>query len=259
MLNFFIIMAGPLILIHLFFGLAVKEKNFGVIDVAWALGFIVISLTCCVLNDFSFWVENLVCGLVIIWGLRLSIFLFLRNFGKPEDHRYEAMRQGWGDHPNLSAYFKVYLLQYVIMLFISAPLLVIHFYPVVHHHFLIYPGIALWILGFVWEAVADYQKSRFKSKPGNSHRFIQEGLWKLSRHPNYFGEATSWWGIFFLSAITGNFLGVVGVGLLNFLLLKVSGVPLVEKRHESNPEWISYKAKTPTLIPSLSLMKRSLS
>ena len=258
MQDFIIIAAGPLTLIHLFYAFAVKAKKLDVIDSAWGLGFIIISLTGCILHQFSNSYENLVFIFVLIWGLRLSGFIFFRNLGKPEDHRYEDMRKGWGKHPNMTAYFKVYLLQYFIMMIVSAPLLVIHFYPQGEFGFLVYPGCALWILGFSWETIADFQKSRFKSQKGNTDKICMEGLWKFSRHPNYFGEAMAWWGICIISATTGTFLGIIGAGLLNFLLVKVSGVPLVEKRHKNKPEWIAYKADTPTLFPSLPKILNSL-
>ena len=257
MKDFIIICLGPLFLIHGFFALAVKEKNFGVIDIAWSLGFVLISLISCILHDFNDLHENIVFAFVLIWGLRLSIFLYSRNMGKPEDHRYEAMRKGWGDRPLINAYFKVFLFQYLLMLIISAPILVMHFTESRPYEFLAYPGVVLCILGFIWEAVADNQKKQFKSKPGNSSKICKIGLWKLSRHPNYFGEATFWWGVFLLSATSGYFWGAIGAGLLNLSLMKFSGVPLIEKRHEGNPEWESYKAITPTLFPSLSILLNS--
>lgn len=250
--------SGPLLLIHLCFFLAVLKKNFSLIDVIWSLGFISISLTGCLLNQFSNWRENLIFFLVLLWGLRLSGFLFMRNAGKPEDYRYASMRKDWGGNANSSAYFKIFWLQYSLMLFISLPLIVAHFYPAREVMLLDYLGFILWSLGFTWEAIADYQKNKFKQIPGNLQKICQIGLWQYSRHPNYFGEATLWWGKFFITASTGNFWGLLGVTLLNFLLLKVSGVPLIEKRHDANPEYQQYKKDTPTLIPSIANILKSL-
>ena len=248
--NLLIMALAPLALMHLGYLAAIKKNNFGLIDSIWGLGFILIALTGCILHHFNDWRENLVGLLVLIWGLRLSLYLHSRNAGKPEDYRYAQMRASWGSHANQKAYLRVFLLQYFLMLLISLPLLVVHqnSAPI---GLLDYLGVVLWVIGFGWETVADYQKNKFKNQPGHQHKICQVGLWKYSRHPNYFGEATLWWGISLISASTGNYFGFLGVALLNFLLLKVSGVPLIEKRYENNPDYQAYKKLTPTLIPSI--------
>jgi steroid 5-alpha reductase family enzyme len=243
-------MLAPLLLIHLFYVLAVVKKNLSVIDTAWGLGFITISLAGLGLAEESSTLEKFLATLVLVWGLRLAVFLHLRNSGKPEDYRYAQWRKDWGEKTNRIAYVKVYILQWGLMLVVGLPIFGVHnshaqvgFWQIL--------GASLWLVGLLWESVADAQKSRFKAIPGNEHRLCQVGLWRLSRHPNYFGEALLWWGIGFAAIHDHNYWVLLGPAFINFLLLKVSGVPLIEARHQKNPEYEAYKKVTPTMIPSV--------
>jgi steroid 5-alpha reductase family enzyme len=241
---------APLILIHLFYFIAVRKKNLSVIDTAWGLGFVLIALTGCWQSSFKSLHENLIMIMVFLWGLRLSVFLHFRNKDRPEDYRYAQWRKDWGERVNQIAYFKVYLLQWLLMLIVSLPLFGVHgsASPIKFTHGV---GFILWSLGLIWESVADYQKSKFKSQPGHENRLCQVGLWRLSRHPNYFGEILLWWGIGVAALHDHNYWVLLGPGFINFLLLKVSGVPLIEARHLNNADYQAYKNVTPTLIPSV--------
>lgn len=245
---------GPLILIHIFYITAVIKKNLSVIDTAWGLGFIIIISTGCFLNGWSNPRENLLMILVTIWGFRLTSFIHFRNSGKAEDFRYANWRKEWGQKTNLIAYFKVYLLQFVLMLIVGIPLFAAHTTSDKNLFWYNYLGIAIWLTGLLWESIADIQKSRFKAIKENETKILQSGLWAYSRHPNYFGEAFLWWGISIVPLDGTNTWSLIGPTFLTFLLWKVSGVPLVEKRHEKNPEYMAYKSKTPVLIPSLKLI-----
>jgi steroid 5-alpha reductase family enzyme len=253
-----IMILGPILLIHLFYAVAVATKNLSVIDTAWGLGFILLAAMGCYLSGFSSSRENVLALMVMIWGLRLAIFIHSRNSGKGEDFRYANWRKDWGEKTNLIAYFKVYWLQLVLMAVVGLPIFAVHenrdniFNPI---HIL---GVGIWLFGLMWESIADYQKLLFKKIPGNEHKVFQDGLWKYSRHPNYFGEATLWWGIALVSVNQGHYLGLIGSAFITFLLLKVSGVPLVEKKQEHNPEYQIYASHTPVFIPDFSKVLNSL-
>jgi steroid 5-alpha reductase family enzyme len=247
----FLMLMGPLLLIHFFYVLAVIKKNLSVIDTCWGLGFVVLSILGCIESQFHNFRENILGLLTLIWGLRLAVFLHLRNHGKPEDFRYAAWRKEWGEKTNLIAYVKVYWLQYILMLVVALPLFGAHHEADQSLSLINILGLIFWILGFSWEVIADQQKSIFKNRPENKNKFISTGLWKFSRHPNYFGEALLWWGVG-LTAFNGSNLWVlIGPLFLNFLLLKVSGVPMLEKRYKGYAHYEQYALETPTLIPSL--------
>jgi len=248
---------GPFILIHVTYLVAVLKNNFSVIDIIWGLGFVVLGAIGCNLSSWDNSRENLLFTLILIWGLRLSTFLLIRNTGKKEDFRYAQWRKQWGDQANRIAYFKVFLLQFMLMLIVGLPIFAVHEGKQSALSLLDYLGIFIWMLGLGFEAVADHQKSVFKSKPENKNKICQGGLWHLSRHPNYFGEALLWWGLGIISINTNQYWGLLGPLLINFLLLKISGVPLLEKRYENNKEYEAYKKITPRFIPSISKVFKS--
>jgi steroid 5-alpha reductase family enzyme len=249
MTDLFLMALGPLLLIHITYYFAVKKNDLSVIDTTWGLGFIALSLMGNILSKFSNPREILILVMVLLWGLRLSLFIHSRNKGKPEDYRYTQMRNNWGENANRIAYFKVYLLQFGLMLVVGLPIFAIHYSLPSEFLFLDYFGFGLWFVGLLWEAVSDNQKSEFKKT--HKHEICDVGLWFYSRHPNYFGEVLVWWGIGAVSLLSRNSWGIFGSIFINFLLLKVTGVPLVEARHDKNPDYQAYKNATPTLIPNL--------
>ncbi len=233
----------------------IRHDN-GTADIAYGWGFVVVAWT-----TFMFGVPGpaalLASILATIWAARLSIRIYLRNIGKPEDFRYKEWRDVWGKTFVLRSFLQVYMLQGAIIFLVVLPISLLNIYgagssitPVA------FVGFALWIVGFFFEAVGDYQLARFLRNPANKGKVMDKGLWKYTRHPNYFGESLMWWGLAFISAsvlvpILG-FTGVipfVGPLLITFLLLKVSGVPLLEKHFEGKPAWEAYKAKTSVFIP----------
>ncbi len=188
-----------------------------------------------------------------IWALRLSGYIFLRSMklGK-EDYRYTEMRKGWGDKANISAYFKVFMLQATLSLIIASPLYFIHQFPSAKPFGTAfdYLGVAMWGIGFFFEAVGDHQKSAFKKNPENNNKVLTSGLWRYTRHPNYFGEALLWWGLGFVALSQIPFYyAFVGPFLLHLLLLKVSGVALLEQKYNGNTDYDEYKRKTNAFIP----------
>jgi steroid 5-alpha reductase family enzyme len=247
---------GPVLLIHLFFGVAVLKKNLSVIDTAWGIGFILMAMTGSYLSQWGDLREILVVTMVALWGVRLSLFIHLRNSGKGEDFRYANWRKDWGKNTNVIAYFKVYWLQIILMIIVGLPIFAAHASVNPHLSSINILGIIIWFIGLSWESIADYQKNKFKSNPANHNKVFQGGVWEFSRHPNYFGEAFLWWGIALVSLDGENYWALIGPVFLTILLWKVSGVPLVEQRHAGNPEYQAYKARTPVLIPSFKIMLR---
>lgn len=251
MTEYFIMLIPSLILIHLFYLFAVIKKNLSVIDTAWGLGFILISLTGAKLNHFDHLKENITMLMVLLWGIRLASFIYFRNKNLGEDFRYRNWRNEWGEKTNQIAYFKVYLLQFFLMSLVALPLFAVHQSNTPQLSLLNIAGIVTWGIGLIWETVADYQKSQFKKKIENQNKVMKTGLWSLSRHPNYFGEILLWWGISITVFNIEIWWALIGPLILNLLIWKVSGVPLLEVKHADNLEYQLYKAATPTLIPRL--------
>lgn len=242
----------PFALIHFAYLLSITKKNFGLIDIFWGAGIGSFALAALLFGESVGPRLVLISLLVIIWAIRLSRFLYKRNMGHEEDYRYAEMRESWGKQANAVAYGKIFLLQFALMLVISLPVWVVFRDKGPHFHWPDYVGFGLWAIGITWEAIADKQKSEFKKE--NPNTVCRVGLWSLSRHPNYFGESLLWWGIALVSFGTGNALGFISPAILTFSLLKVSGIPLIEKKHADNPEYQDYMKTTPKFIPSLSKM-----
>lgn len=240
----------------LWFFISVILKRNDVADIAWGLGFIVIGLVSQFLGNAVFAEPSiyspkiLVVLLVTIWALRLSIYIGLRNSKKGEDFRYKAWREEWGKSFYLRSFLQVYGLQVILALVISMPLIVAGAADVFPWHWLHIPATVLWLIGFYWQAIGDYQLSKFKSKAENKGEIIQSGLWQYSRHPNYFGEILMWWAIgLMVLPIPWGWLGFIGPITITYLLLRVSGVPMLEKKYKGNPQFESYKKKVPAVFP----------
>lgn len=232
------------------------KKNNGLIDIAWGGGFVITAWSSMLLSknfEFSQFILN---GLVTIWGLRLVFYLGIRNWNKKEDFRYQAMRKKWKTKLKTKAFFKVFMTQAILCYIISAPILVTNFFSKQNQSIwsllLIIVGVLVFLIGFIFEVVADNQLKKFKSNPNNKGKILTEGIWSVSRHPNYFGESTLWWGIGIislskLSAIS--ILGLLGPIIITFLLIFVSGVPLLEKKYKDNLEFQKYTQKTSIFFP----------
>jgi steroid 5-alpha reductase family enzyme len=186
----------------------------------------------------------------MIWGLRLAIHIYLRNRGKKEDFRYLAWRQEWGKAFYLRSYFQVYLLQGLFLLMVISPVTLASTQeqgPLIP---LDYLGILVWIIGFYFQTVGDYQLVKFKKDPANKGKIMTSGLWRFSRHPNYFGEVTMWWGLFLLSVNSPyGIYGIIGPLTISFLIIFVSGIPMMEEKYKENPEFEAYSKVTSVFIP----------
>jgi len=190
--------------------------------------------------------------LISVWGIRLSCFLAFRNMGKAEDFRYANWRKEWGRNFYLRTFLQVHMLQGFFMFIIALPIIIINqaIYFDERISFLIYIAIFLMIIAIVIEAIADHQKITFKKDQQNSDSFIQSGLWKFSRHPNYFAEVLFWWSVFLFAFPFGKwFVAIVSPLVLSYLILKVSGIPMLEKKYDDNILYQEYKKKTSAFIP----------
>lgn len=230
------------------FVLSVFLKRNDIADVAWGLGFCLISWFSFNLSDFS-WVSFVVNLLVSFWGLRLSYHILLRNWGKPEDFRYLNWRRQWKNF-YVRSFLQVFLLQGLFLYIIALPIIFINTNGPHNFSGLFYVGIFIWLTGFLFESIADYQLKKFKSNSSNKGKIITSGLWKFSRHPNYFGEVVLWWGIFMITLSVENGLyTIVGPLLITYLIVFVSGVPMLEEKYKNNADFIAYKKRTSAFIP----------
>lgn len=234
----------------LWFLVALRLRRNDVADVAWGAGFIVLALG----GLFAAAdVSNrgiLVLFLVTIWGLRLCLHIGRRNQGRPEDPRYRKWREEWGAHATLRSYFQVFLLQGFLAVVILFPVTYILAHQNSGLRWLDVFGAAVWLAGFIFEAVGDFQLARFRKDPGNSGRILTSGLWKYTRHPNYFGEVALWWGIWLIAcSVPGGWKTVIGPATITVLILLVSGIPLLERKYEGNIEFKEYQRRTSAFFP----------
>lgn len=233
---------------HVWFIVALALKRNDVADIAWGMGFILLSWVSFFFSEGS--LRSLcVSILVTVWGLRLSFYITRRNLKKPEDARYRKWRESW-KHPILRSYLQVFLLQGIFLYCIVFPVLFIHHSGATSLHLLDAIGLAAWLVGFFFESVGDHQLKTFLKDPKNKGKIMDQGLWAYSRHPNYFGEALQWWGIFLFSAsLPYGFFMMISPILITFLLVFVSGVPLLEKKYAGRPDFEAYKKKTSMFFP----------
>lgn len=232
------------------FVLAQVLRNNGLVDVAWGLGFIVVTAALFVRRPIPYPAKALAAALVLLWGLRLAIHIFRRNWGRPEDFRYAAMRRKWGRSAAVRAFSSVFMLQGLLMIVVSLPLTVVFASPARPLAVLDVIGALVFAAGFLFEVIGDAQLAAHRRDPANKGLLMTTGLWRVTRHPNYFGEAALWWGIglIALSSARGA-LGLAGPAAITFLLVFVSGVPMLEKKYAGRPDWEAYKARTPMFVP----------
>lgn len=236
----------------LWFVVSLIKKRNDVADVAWGLGFVLLAWTSFFLSGDSGMRGLLVNILVSIWGLRLAWHIHTRNKGKAEDYRYLAWRKEWGKWFYPRSYLQVYLLQGMFLFLIVMPVLLINKQAGAGLGLLDFIGVAVWLLGFFFELVGDAQLARFIKNPTNKGKLMQDGLWAYTRHPNYFGEVTQWWGLWLVAlSMPSGVFAIIGPLTITFLILKVSGIPMLEKKMEENPEFADYKRQVSVLIPML--------
>jgi len=209
---------------------SVVQRDASLVDRVWGLAFVVLSWTYAVVDGGFDTRAVLALALVTIWGLRLSIFITWRNWGHGEDARYAAMRKRRPETFTARSLVTVFLLQAVLAWLISVPLLAATAVDGGALGLLDAAAVLVWTVGFVFEAGGDHQLSRFLADPANRGKVMDQGLWRYTRHPNYFGDTVVWWSSLLLALAVGAWWGALGTLLMTFLIVKVSGVALTEKR-----------------------------
>lgn len=230
---------------------SLPKRDASIVDVFWGLGFVFLAWLYFSRGPQQGTRQLLVPVLVSLWGLRLAIFITWRNWGLGEDYRYAAMRKKYGARFPLISLILVFWLQAALLWVIAMPLLQIQQASPRGFSWLDGLGLMLFLVGFAFEAVGDFQMARFKADPGNRGKVFDRGLWRYTRHPNYFGDATLWWGLScFALATPGSAWVLLSPILMTFLLLRVSGVALLEKGlSQTKPAYAEYVRRTSPFFP----------
>jgi steroid 5-alpha reductase family enzyme len=233
------------------FLLALWLADNSIVDIAYGLGFVLIGWVAYLVFGTEHIREQLLLLLTSIWGLRLAVYIFLRKRTEDgEDPRYRQWRESWRDSFAWRSYLQIYILQGGVIYLVSMPLLLTIYEAGGPPGWLDLAGIMVWLFGFAYEAIGDWQLLCFKQNPENRGRILSTGLWRTTRHPNYFGEATLWWGVFLIGLGTPyGWLAIISPLLIDFLLLKVSGIPMLEARQAGNPEFEAYRKCTNAFFP----------
>lgn len=232
------------------FVLAMYLKDNSIVDVAYGLAFILVCLAAFFGHGSGHPRQILVLALVTLWGARLAAHIFLRKGGEGEDFRYRQWRDAWGKTFVWRSFLQIFMLQGAVVLAVALPILLVINNPGRALGMLDLLGGVVWLFGFSFEAVGDWQLLQFKKVPENRGRIIQTGLWRFTRHPNYFGEATLWWGLFLIALnVPYGALAIASPVLVDFLLLKVSGIPMLEAKYLGNSEFEAYKQRTNAFFP----------
>jgi steroid 5-alpha reductase family enzyme len=229
--------------------LSLYLRNVAIVDSLWSLMFMLAAYAYALGAPERSARAALVLSLISLWALRLSCYITWRNWGHGEDRRYQTIRARNEPHFALKSVYLVFMLQSVLAWIISLPLLGA-ILSSGRLGWLDYAGVALWLLGFVFEAGGDWQLARFKARPGNQGQVMDRGFWRLTRHPNYFGDFCIWWGLYLIALSAGAWWSVPGPLLMSVLLIRVSGVALLEKDiRERRPQYAEYIRRTNAFFP----------
>lgn len=240
-----------LLFMSVLFIVAQLLKDNSIVDIGWGIGFILIALLILVQYKVLSARSVIVTLLVILWGLRLAIHILLRNRGRGEDLRYAKWRRDWGRLFILRSYFQIFILQGLLMMIIAAPVITVNSSLSSSLRISDFAGLMIWTAGFLFEAVGDWQLARFKRNPDNRGAVMDKGLWRYTRHPNYFGEVMIWWGFFLLAlGVPKGWITFISPVLITFLLLRISGVTMLESAlHDRKPGYREYVERTSVFIP----------
>ncbi|MXW42612.1 MAG: DUF1295 domain-containing protein [Acidimicrobiia bacterium] len=232
-------------------GISVAIRDVSIVDISWGFGFVAVAWTAMVVTGGHGVRMVFLVAMVTVWGLRLTIYLAIRNIGKGEDYRYQAMRRRAGDRFWLISLGRVFGLQGAVMWVVSLPLQIGISESSKGVEVLWVIGAVIFVVGLLFEAVGDWQLARFKANPNNAGTIMDQGLWRYTRHPNYFGDATVWWGIGLVAAsVPIGIVGLIGPAIMTWLLLKVSGVAMLERGlHKRRSGYSEYVERTSAFIP----------
>lgn len=234
------------------YGVSIIRKRNDVADIGWGIYFIALAWAVFLIHRPGIDLRIVPLALVTIWGTRLSWHIFRRHQKTSEDRRYVTWRNEWGNgwYFYLRSLVQVFLLQGLLAVLIASPLIITLSFQPLNSIGWVIVGTIIWFVGFICESIADRQLRAFIAIPENKGHVMQSGLWKYSRHPNYFGEVTQWWGLWIIAlAAPYGLLGIVGPLVITGLIVFVSGIPLAEASMITNPEFIAYKKTTSALVP----------
>ncbi|MEA4811297.1 MAG: DUF1295 domain-containing protein [Anaerolineaceae bacterium] len=250
-MRYLIVLAAVFLGFLIVFFISERKNKYDLLDLYWGLSFAVAAWSSYLISDKRSALAFLLSIMASLWGLRLFIFLSIRNLSKGEDKRYTEMKQKAGLNSAFSRFVRFFLPQFVLSVIISSPIVIVNLSRPAALSLAIIPGLIIWAIGLFFETVADWQKYRFKNQPGNAKKLMTSGLWQFSRHPNYFGESMVWWGVFLVIILRqpGLFWLVYSPALITYLLLNVSGVPLLEKEYKNREGWALYQASTSKFFP----------
>ena len=248
------ILGASVALLAVLFGstwlLSLRTKDVSIVDVLWGLAFVAVAWLACGLGDGSRDRRVLLAALVSAWGLRLATHLAVRKRGEGEDRRYAAMRRKWGSSFARRSLVSVFALQAVLVLVVSLPITAVATRGPHDLGWLDLVGAAVWLVGFTFEAVGDVQLTVFKGDPANQGKVMDRGLWRYTRHPNYFGDATAWWGIWLIAVAGHAWWTLPGPLVMTWLLSAGSGKPILERgMAKRRPDYAAYVERTSGFVP----------
>ncbi|MCW8988808.1 MAG: DUF1295 domain-containing protein [Gammaproteobacteria bacterium] len=227
-------------------------KDVSIVDSAWSFMFLASAIYYYLSLELINLKENIFFILVVLWALRLATHLTWRNWGEPEDRRYQDIRKKYSPNFGVKSLFIIFVFQAILAAVISLPIvsvLGIKSEPV-NLGIIEYAAILIWLAGFTYESVADWQLAKFKSDNSNQNKVMNTGLWRNSRHPNYFGEFLIWWGFYLYAFSSGPWWIIVSPLLISWLLLKFSGVVMLEETIvKRRPDYQEYIDKTNAFFP----------
>jgi steroid 5-alpha reductase family enzyme len=228
-------------------------KDASIVDSFWGLGFVVLAwFYHFKITDSQNFRSLVLCIMTTLWGVRLALHIYVRNRGNGEDYRYQEMREEHDKNFWWISYFRVFILQGFLLWIIAVPLLIGQTDTENNLQLFDYLGIMFWLIGFLCEAVGDWQLVQFKKNPMNTGKVMDKGLWKYTRHPNYFGDTLLWWGYFLFTFSVEGYWTIFSPIIMTFLLMKVSGVALLEQKlSETKPKYKEYTEKTSAFFPMI--------
>jgi steroid 5-alpha reductase family enzyme len=245
-------LTGTIVASALLWLLSLRLRNASIVDIYWGLGFAQVAIIAAALGGGYPWRKLLVTGLTVLWGLRLAGYLLWRNAGSGEDFRYQAMRRQHGARFWLASLYMVFGVQAAVMWIVSLPVQVAQLSPTPDHMTALdVAGALLCAIGFGFEMAGDLQLARFKAEPASESQVMDRGLWRYTRHPNYFGDACVWWGLFLIALASPHGVWtIVSPIVMTFFLMRVSGVPLLERKLlRSRPGYADYVRRTNAFFP----------
>lgn len=250
--TFSLSLIAAIVFMSVMFVIGRRMRRYDIVDMAWGLVFIVVAVTSLLINQNTQLTSLVVLVLVAVWGIRLSSHIFRRiRSTNVEDKRYVEMRKKWqSGNEDLAIYLRIYITQALLATIVSLPVIAINSATVEVPSLFLIVGVLIWLFGFSIEAIADKQLRQFIRNPQNKGHLMTTGLWRYSRHPNYFGELTQWWAIGIIAlGVPFGWIGLIGPIVISYLIIFVSGIPLMEKAFTGRNGWSDYQRRTSVLIP----------